>query len=335
VDLDSVLTDFDKQLAKTLDKPLERNWDFGNNSKVWKKIESAGSSFWSDMDWMPDGHMLWDEVKKYSPTILSSPTNHKSSIDGKKEWLSRELPSIPFILESEKEKYAEKDSILIDDRKSNIEKWEKAGGIGLLHKDSESTISELSKIMSKSKTAMVQNILAKYAAGAPRSPLHSAGMERINLALSILKNTKTPEATSLWEMIQDIDKKQTTDPDHYIKALKDSAREIGPEISNLIDLMVKPAFRDEYKQILSDMRRLEHAIYEKYSKAQSSMIKDSKPKPQEWDAFIRNLSNPKPKKDYSKAWEQHLKHFSTKEAGSLDKSIQNVVSSFLSEPESL
>lgn len=158
VDMDSVLTDFEKQLAELLDRPLERGWDFGNDPKVWSKISKAGEDFWVSMKWMPDGRELWDAVKKYDPTILSAPTRHPSSVSGKKKWLKENLPGVPYIIESKKEQYAEKDAILIDDREKNIKKWEDAGGIGILYKNADSTIKKLGEIMSKEKNAAVKTI---------------------------------------------------------------------------------------------------------------------------------------------------------------------------------
>ena len=149
VDMDGVLTDFDKKLADLLEKTLDRGWDFGNDPKVWKKITEAGKSFWADMVWMPDGRKLWDAVKKHDPMILSAPTRHPSSVEGKKEWLKSNLPGVPFIIDQKKEKYADKNSVLIDDREKNIRKWEDAGGIGILHKDAESSLKKLSEVMSK------------------------------------------------------------------------------------------------------------------------------------------------------------------------------------------
>jgi 5'(3')-deoxyribonucleotidase len=158
IDLDGVLTDFDKQLAKLLDRPLDRDWDFGNDPKVWAKISKAGEEFWSTMKFMPDGEKLWNAIKKYDPTILSSPTRHPSSIEGKKKWLKKHLPGVPYIIESKKEKYAEPGAILIDDREKNIKKWEDAGGIGILHKDAESTIRKLNKILGKEKEATIKTV---------------------------------------------------------------------------------------------------------------------------------------------------------------------------------
>jgi 5'(3')-deoxyribonucleotidase len=167
VDLDGVLTDFTKQLCDLLGKPLDRDFDFGNDPNIWKKIDSAGEDFWSQMEWMPDGKDLWEEVSKYSPTILTSPSNHKSSIEGKKKWLEKNLPGVPFIIEQKKDKYADPDAILIDDRDKNINAWNKAGGIGIKHTSTPNTIKGISKTMEKktnTKKACLSFILRKAAA---------------------------------------------------------------------------------------------------------------------------------------------------------------------------
>ena len=124
VDMDGVITDFPKQIADLLNKKLNRNWDFGDDPKVWKKITEAGVSFWANMSWMPDGKRLWNTLKKYRPTILSAPTKDFSSIQGKKKWIAKNTPSTSYIIEKQKHKYAEPDAILIDDRMKNIKKWE-------------------------------------------------------------------------------------------------------------------------------------------------------------------------------------------------------------------
>ena len=154
--MDGVISAFQKKLSETLGRPVEK--EFGNDPKVWGVITKAGKDFWAKMDWEKDGHELWDGLKKHDPTILSAPTNHPSSVEGKKEWLKENIPDAPFIIEQKKEKYATKDSVLIDDREKNIKKWEEAGGIGILHKDAETTLEKLKDVMEHNK---------KEAAGIP------------------------------------------------------------------------------------------------------------------------------------------------------------------------
>ena len=42
--------------------------------------------------------------------------------------------------------YAQKKNVLIDDRPKNIEAWEAAGGIGILHTSAADTIDQLKKL---------------------------------------------------------------------------------------------------------------------------------------------------------------------------------------------
>jgi 5'(3')-deoxyribonucleotidase len=175
IDLDGVLTDFQKQLAKLLDKPLDRDWDFGNDPKIWKKIDDAGEEFWKNMPWMPDGQELWNAVKKYKPTILTAPSRHPSSTAGKKVWLKENLPDVPYTIDKKKQDYAKDGYILIDDREKNIKKWEDAGGIGILHKDAKSTIKKLEEIMNDKKKeasntlSRVSSDYSKYVHSTPKS----------------------------------------------------------------------------------------------------------------------------------------------------------------------
>ena len=52
---------------------------------------------------------------------------------------------------SQKAVFAKKGNVLIDDRPKNIEAWENAGGIGILHKSAKHTIDELKKLRSPLK----------------------------------------------------------------------------------------------------------------------------------------------------------------------------------------
>lgn len=147
VDLDGVLTDFNKAISELLKHPIKK--DFGNDPAIWKAIDKAGEAFWSGMSFMPDGHELWDYLEKYKPIVLTAPSNHPSSKIGKKIWLKENLPNVPYIIDNKKEKYAKDGYILIDDREKNIKKWREAGGIGILHKDAKSTIEKLKELKEK------------------------------------------------------------------------------------------------------------------------------------------------------------------------------------------
>ena len=148
-DMDGVLVDFNerfKRFSKGI-PPTEYEQKFGKD-KFWELVDGIGVRFWVGMDWMSDGKQLWDYIKSYNPTLLSSPSRADHSKMGKRIWRQRNLPTTKLVLAQarNKQNYANPDSILIDDRESNIDQWIKAGGIGILHTDTASTLNKLKEL---------------------------------------------------------------------------------------------------------------------------------------------------------------------------------------------
>ncbi len=147
-DLDGVLVDFRKGYKKLTGKnppPAESSVD---KKAFWKPIDKSGGEFWANLEWMEDGHELWNFITPYSPEILSSPSNSQTSVVGKEEWMEKNLTGIKLNLEqsSNKQVYAEPNAILIDDREDIIDRWNKAGGIGIHHTSAENTIKQLKEL---------------------------------------------------------------------------------------------------------------------------------------------------------------------------------------------
>ena len=97
---------------------------------------------------MPDGQKLWDYLKLYKPDLLSAPSREDSSRIGKHVWVKHKIPGTKLILRyaKQKQELATPESILIDDRQVNIDQWEAAGGIGILHTSADNTISKLKEL---------------------------------------------------------------------------------------------------------------------------------------------------------------------------------------------
>ncbi len=100
------------------------------------------------MPWMPGGKALYNRVAQHNHALLSSPSRSESSKIGKRLWRKKFTPSTKLILAQSfnKKNYADKDSILIDDRESNIQQWREAGGIGILYKSADQVNKELDKL---------------------------------------------------------------------------------------------------------------------------------------------------------------------------------------------
>ena len=144
--MDGVLTDFDKAFMEVSGGifPSEYEKNFGKDG-FWKLIDAEGADFWEKMPWMSDGKTYWDYIKEYNPILLSSPSRSSTSRLGKRLWVKNNLPGTKLILAQAKDKqnYAQKDRILIDDRPSNIDQWRASGGIGILHISASDTIRQL------------------------------------------------------------------------------------------------------------------------------------------------------------------------------------------------
>lgn len=148
-DMDGVLTDFDKQLVSV---GIEDGFAYEkeNGSELfWKKVETGGLKWWSEMPWTSDGKKLWNYIKDKNVKILSAPARSiPDSSKGKHIWVKTNLGSVELILKRarEKQQFANKKSILIDDMEKNIKQWKQSGGIAIHHKSASDTIAKLKEL---------------------------------------------------------------------------------------------------------------------------------------------------------------------------------------------
>jgi len=148
-DMDGVLTDFEGRFEKYSDGLPPRDYEkkFGKD-KFWELIDGGGVGYWVGMPYMPDGETYWNYIKDYDVELLSSPSRSNTSRLGKRLWVRNNMPGVKLTLAQAylKKNYAASNHILIDDRKSNIDEWRAAGGIGILHTSAADTIQQLKKL---------------------------------------------------------------------------------------------------------------------------------------------------------------------------------------------
>lgn len=132
-DMDGVLTDFESRFEHYSGMHPQDYEKKHGTPAFWELIDNKiGVKFWIGMDWMPQGKMLWDFISPYKPDLLTSPSRHNNSRLGKQLWAKNNLnpkPKVIMAYSKDKQRYADKNSILIDDKKSNIKEWIAAGGI--------------------------------------------------------------------------------------------------------------------------------------------------------------------------------------------------------------
>lgn len=149
VDMDGVIADFFTELAKT------------HGVKHWKDIPNKeesimalqGTDFFGRLPKFKTSDDLIafvDEVTDGKWCILSAPLrgDYDNCSFWKKQWLMKQgYKPKEAIFTARKEKYAlNKDdtpNILIDDKPENIDRWTKAGGVGILYQANENTLDYL------------------------------------------------------------------------------------------------------------------------------------------------------------------------------------------------
>mgnify|MGYP003971492745 FL=1 len=142
-DMDGVLTNFEGRFEHFTGKhPQEYEKEFGVK-QFWHLIDvKIGVRFWIGMDWMPRGKELWNFIQPYNPDLLTSPSRDNASRLGKQLWAKNNLnpkPKVIMAYSKDKQRYANENSILIDDKPSNIDEWRAAGGIAFKVKNGDIT----------------------------------------------------------------------------------------------------------------------------------------------------------------------------------------------------
>jgi hypothetical protein len=156
-DMDGVLADFEARFehfaglspdayrAEIAQKYGEKQVD----KMFWDLIDKQiGVRFWRGIPWMPGGKQLWEYIKPYNPTLLSSPSWDDSSRMGKNLWVKDHIPGTKLIFRQAKSKsdFAESNAILIDDREDTILNWKSKGGIGIVYRTTDQVINELKQL---------------------------------------------------------------------------------------------------------------------------------------------------------------------------------------------
>mgnify|MGYP001096855941 CR=1 FL=1 len=143
-DLDGVLADFERGVKKLTGKyPHEQS-----KKDMWNAIYSI-PNFFQTLDWIPEGRNLWNYIKGWNPTILTGLPASENGAQQKQLWCAEHLGrNVPVIVcrSADKQRYAEPNAILIDDRNDNIAQWKAQGGIGILHRTWPKTLNQLQKL---------------------------------------------------------------------------------------------------------------------------------------------------------------------------------------------
>ena len=145
-DMDGVLVDFDESFKSKYGTypyllPKEQLWQIVNSTP----------NYWVNLPEQKDTPILVKFLEKYGFEILTGLPHDgfdKANVE-KRQWIKEHIGEhikVNCCLSKDKQNYIKDKDILIDDREPNIERWIEHGGIGILHKSAEDTISQLKQL---------------------------------------------------------------------------------------------------------------------------------------------------------------------------------------------
>jgi hypothetical protein len=154
-DSDGVICDFFKGAELALGHPFRNSMRAVDGAAI-----TATKDFWETLPPMPDFQVYWNFIKKYHPHILTAvpsapwPFDFEEVARGKRAWYHHHIPSLPqqhihVVYRRDKAQYARSGTIpniLIDDHLQNVQEFEMAGGIGVLHISAKVTILKLKEL---------------------------------------------------------------------------------------------------------------------------------------------------------------------------------------------
>ena len=157
VDMDGVVANFEKRFEDLAGMGADEYKDKYGIKEFWNLIDEKHKvSFWRGIEPMVDAEKLIDFVSNYDYELLTAPSVKKQSVIGKSLWVKDKtgqlFPSLPKVnYKFAKDKHLIKPKlsefdILIDDRQDTIDRWNSAGGTGILHTSANNTITQLKKI---------------------------------------------------------------------------------------------------------------------------------------------------------------------------------------------
>ena len=155
--MDGVVANFEKRFEDLAGMGADEYKDKYGIKEFWNLIDEKHKvSFWRGIEPMVDAQKLIDFVSKYDYEMLTAPSIKKQSVIGKSLWVKDKtgqlFPSLPKVnYKFAKDKHLVKPKltefdILIDDRQDTIDRWNRAGGTGILHTSANNTITQLKKL---------------------------------------------------------------------------------------------------------------------------------------------------------------------------------------------
>jgi 5'(3')-deoxyribonucleotidase len=155
IDLDGVLAHFEHRVKEITGKhPKELS-----QGKLWGAVDRYNKEvqpFFETLEKMPGADKLWNFCTEHFHVVkvlTATGWTPRDGADQKTRWVhkhyGKQIDVKTVTSGTLKAIYANPRSILVDDTSKAIDPWVKAGGIGILHTDAESSIKQLQQILDR------------------------------------------------------------------------------------------------------------------------------------------------------------------------------------------
>lgn len=164
LDMDGVVADFDGYAHQLLGLgPSEGKYP----ETVWEKL-IENPRLYRDLKLTYYATQLHDFCTKLAEkldyrvaflTAIPKKNDVQYAMHDKVEWAQKYFPNTPVFFgpySRDKQNHCRPGDILIDDRTDNIRDWKAVGGIGILHREFDRTVSELDSLLPSDQSLMPQ-----------------------------------------------------------------------------------------------------------------------------------------------------------------------------------
>ena len=155
--MDNVVADFEAHYLSITGS----NWESEEDAlSRWRKLAGREKFFFSTMPAFDDSERFINEIRQLGEragfqckflTAVPSLWNFPPAEEEKTRWviekLNSELPVLIAPFARDKANHCKVGDILIDDSQLNIQQWDSAGGVGILHLSFEKSLSQLAKLV--------------------------------------------------------------------------------------------------------------------------------------------------------------------------------------------
>ncbi len=157
LDMDGVVANFNKRFEDLSGMLPQAFVDKNGLNAFWDLIDEKHKvAFWRGIEIMPGAEKLVNFVSKYPYEMLTAPSVKKQSIIGKGLWVKDKVGTLysskpkvtyrPAKLKHTVKPNLTQYDILIDDKKSTIDRWNNAGGTAIFYVNADQVIDELKNL---------------------------------------------------------------------------------------------------------------------------------------------------------------------------------------------